>query len=166
MKPMGCPKPGNLRAQTELFRAAARRVAQICSTRVTNVRQTHKATSLSAVGQEWAKGFAQRPRLLFSEMVEKMLKCLCARGEEEGLPGDAGFLWGSDIPRVELPDPIWTVDSRYDILTGGTRPGGALSVLWEKIHTDVQETNQKALVEGLHLIQLPFAMRDVQQGIR
>ena len=130
MKPMGCPKPGNLRAQTDLFRAAARRVAQICGERrLTQVAQTHKATSLSAFGQEWAAGFVARPRLLFADMVDKMLKALQQHMQELS-PADRGMaFWEDFIPRVEVPDPIWTVDGRYEILTGGTRPGGALNMV-------------------------------------
>ena len=143
MKPMGCPKPGNLRAQTDLFRAAARRVAQICGERrLTQVAQTHKATSLSAFGQEWAAGFVARPRLLFADMVDKMLTALQQHMQELS-PADRGMaFWEEFIPRVELPDPIWTVDGRYDILTGGTRPGGALNILWEKVHAEVDGSNQ------------------------
>ena len=56
---------------------------------------------------------------------------------------------------VELPDPIWTVDGSYDIFTGGRRPGGVLNLLWEKVHAEVEESNRRALLEGLHLLQLP-----------
>jgi hypothetical protein len=158
MKPMGRPKTGCLRAQTELFRAASRRVARICGARrLTEVHQTHKATSLSAYGQEWATGFSARPLLLFGDMVHKMLIALQRRTEQDGAEDRNRAFWEGDIPWVELPDPIWTVDGRYDILTGGTRPGGALNILWEKIHAEVEESNQKAITEGLHLIQLPGA---------
>ena len=70
------------------------------------------------------------------------------REEADGPDGDG-------LPWVELPDPLWTVDARYDILSGGTRAGGPLSLLWEKIQAEVEASNENAVKEGLHLIQLP-----------
>ena len=86
-------------------------------------------------------------------MVDKMVLAIQrhASGADPVVP-----FWDLEIiPRLELPDPIWTIDARYDILTGGTRPGRALNILWEKVHGEVEESNQRALEEGLHLIQLP-----------
>ena len=135
MKPMGCRKPGDLRAQAELFRAASRRVAQICKGRITRTAQTHKATSPYELGQEWTPGFAARSRLLFPDLVEKLLRAIQrhACGTDPVVP-----FWELElIPRLDLPVPVWTVDARYDILTGGTRPGGALNILWAKVHGGV-----------------------------
>lgn len=158
MKPMGCPKTGRMRDQVELFAAASRRVAVVCGCKLRPSPQTHKVTSLGTYGQPWASGFCRRPQLLFPDMVHKILAACQRRveeaSEEERADGQDPF-WDAGIPNVELPDPIWTVDARYDILSGGTRPGGALSILWDKICAEVEESNVKATREGLHLIQLP-----------
>lgn len=89
-------------------------------------------------------------------MITKVIRANQGHAEEseEGLSFADPF-WRSSTPTVELPDPTWTVDARYDILSGGARPGGALSILGDKIQAEVEQSNEKALAEGLHLLQLP-----------
>ena len=69
--------------------------------------------------------------------------------ERDSGGGPASAVWEEGIPSVEPPDPICPGAGSYDSLTGGARPGGVLNLLWEKVHAEVEDSNQRALAEGL-----------------
>ena len=105
-----------------------------------------KATALADFGQEWTAGFLARSRPLFPDLGDKLLRKVSQSTVGDPVAGvEAIGFWDGPIPAAELPDPPWTVDGRYNVLTGGARPGGAVNILWERIHAEVEEGNQQAL---------------------